>query len=502
MNQRQLIVLCDGTNNTLTGGAHDTNVLQLAELLQRQNDPDQIVWYDPGVGSPSNMPGVTLSDRIKETSNRLVGLALGGGVYDNIAEAMVFLAQNQRDGDQIYLFGFSRGAFTARAVAGMLNEYGLPSPNSLHLLPLMIRSYFRQSKSEAAKKIILQTKRVAACRRIDVQFIGVWDTVESVGFPLPLLRKKITNPASIDGKNFLHVRHAVALDEFRKLFKPRLYQVSPTGSYKTRDDEVATLKQQAFVGCHTDVGGGYRRAGLSDEALRWMLCEARACGLRINVPQKFGARIIHSELHTTPLWAAVGQMVRDTRGVAASPTASTASQVPESVWQSHGHLRWGWLLLGFFAAVLGYSVLNLIDPNQAVLAWQLGAFWISPASIKHIDVTGYLFWDGVLIVGLLLTLSTLTSAAFARAAGLGRAGVAPPRILNALGQALPLYLAADVSENLLTWLLLNGSLWTCLNPWIAPFITLASVLKFVGLAGVVVLLVRGVGGEVNGNFST
>jgi uncharacterized protein (DUF2235 family) len=492
---RQLIVLCDGTNNTLTGGAHDTNVLQLAELLQSQSEPDQIVWYDPGVGSHSSMPGVTISDRIKETSNRVAGLALGGGVYDNIAEAMTFLAQNHRDGDQIYLFGFSRGAFTARAVAGMLNEYGLPSPNSLHLLPMMIRHYFYHNKGEAAQKIIQQTKAVAACREIDVQFVGVWDTVESVGFPLPLLSKRITNLASIEGKNFLHVRHAVALDEHRKPFKPRLYKVSPLGSYTTRDGRVATLKQQAFMGCHTDVGGGYRRAGLSDEAMRWMLNEAQGCGLRIAVPQKFGARIIHSELHTTPLWAAAGQMVRDTRGVSPLPTASTATAVPTSVWQTHGYLRWPWLLSGLVIAALGYWQLSRIDPDQAMVAWQVGALWSAPDGVKHIALSAYLVWDAVLIVGLLLALSVLTTAAFARAAGLGRAGAAPPRLLNALGMALPLYLAADVLENLFTWLLLSGCLWHVLAPVGGLFITLASAMKFAGLGGVGVLLVRGLVGK-------
>jgi uncharacterized protein (DUF2235 family) len=496
--RRQLIVLCDGTNNTLTAGVHDTNVLQMTQILCTSPDPQQLIWYDPGVGSHTAMPGVSPWERVQGVIKRLKGLALGGGVYDNIAEALAFLANNHRESDEIYLFGFSRGAFTARAVAGMLNEYGLPTPNNLHHLPMMIRRYFSSEQSKrnlSSRAIVQQVRLLAGCRQLTVQFVGVWDTVESVGLPLPFFGKKITNAASIEGKNFLHVRHAVALDEYRQPFKPRLYTVSPTGTYTTRHGQAATLKQQAFMGCHTDVGGGYRRSGLSDEALRWMLREAQDCGLRIASPQKFGARVIHSELHTNPLWAAAGQMVRDTRGMTAAPANRMPSMVPDSVWQTHGHLRWPWLLPGLLLAALGYWQLHRIDPGQVMVVWQLSALLSTSDAIRHIPLWSYLAWDGVLMVGLLLTLSTLVSAAFARAAGCRRAGVTPPRVFNLLGLALPLYLAADVLENLLTAWLLDGKVWAHLLSPLHTVLTIASHLKFVGLTGVGVLLLRGLVGK-------
>ena len=106
-NPRQLIVVCDGTNNNVTGGRTDTNIIKLQRGLAR--DAGQIVFYDPGVGNPAELPGATWVDSIRNWIQRLSGLAFGGGVYENIAECYTFLMLNYEKGDEIYVFGFSRG---------------------------------------------------------------------------------------------------------------------------------------------------------------------------------------------------------------------------------------------------------------------------------------------------------------------------------------------------------------------------------------------------------
>jgi hypothetical protein len=95
---RQLILLCDGTNNNLTGRKADTHVLLLAEVLRQQPDPQRLVYYDPGVGNPGQLPGTTVVDKFGRLAERLNGLAFGRGVFDNIAEGYFFLMRNWRPG--------------------------------------------------------------------------------------------------------------------------------------------------------------------------------------------------------------------------------------------------------------------------------------------------------------------------------------------------------------------------------------------------------------------
>jgi len=123
---RDLVVCCDGTNNTLTGGIQDTNVLLLYSYLRKHADPaTTMLYYDPGVGSPDSAPPTGLVDLLKRRWSRIAGLASGRGVYENIAEAYAFLMREWRPGDRIFCFGFSRGAFTARACVGMAAASGI-----------------------------------------------------------------------------------------------------------------------------------------------------------------------------------------------------------------------------------------------------------------------------------------------------------------------------------------------------------------------------------------
>ena len=212
---RQLVVFCDGTNNNLTGGRNDTNTVKLCELLAGSADGAQLVFYDPGVGNPAELPGSTLVDGWHRWSERLAGLAFGRGVYENIAESYLFLMRNYRSGDEIYIFGFSRGAFTARSVAGLVNQFGILQPHMESMVITLVHVYFsdRSLDPAAARGIAAQTARLFVApdaRNVELQFVGVWDTVASVGmWPFSA---RFTALPTVGGKRFRHVRQALALD--------------------------------------------------------------------------------------------------------------------------------------------------------------------------------------------------------------------------------------------------------------------------------------------------
>jgi len=348
MAPRQLIVCCDGTNNNLTGWLIDTNVTKLCALLDPDGQ-DQRLYYDPGVGNPGQLPGATWVDTLRREVERLSGLAFGQGVYENIAEGYAFLMENYREGDQIFLFGFSRGAFTARSIGGLVTQFGLLRPEARALIPTLLHTYFADRPKDAAKRAHYHaiTDQVSGLfcsgqsRQAWVWFVGVWDTVASVGFPL-IGQQAITAKPSLIGKRIRHVRQALALDEHRRAFEPRCYIVDPTYDYAAQGQSIA---QVWFPGSHADVGGGYApdESGLSNAALAWMLQEAVGCGLRLKAGLQTPAgglddaalcsrladcrppspaqtqptdegqarRIVHAETYDTPWWALGGLKLRD-----------------------------------------------------------------------------------------------------------------------------------------------------------------------------------------------
>ena len=335
---RQLIICCDGTNNNLTGRRNDTNVTQLCELLAPEAQ-DQRLYYDPGVGNPGELPGASWADRLGRRLERLHGLAFGKGIYENIAEAYCFIMRNWQPGDEIFLFGFSRGAFTARSVGGLVTQFGILRLDMDGLIPTLLHTYFsdREKGKEGYERIRAQIRdlySMDAARDAPVWFVGVWDTVASVG--APLLSREITASPTIIGKNFRHVRQALALDEYRRSFRPRPYLIEAGYDYAKCGQ---SIRQQWFSGAHCDVGGGYANgeAGLSWQSLIWMVQEAVGCGLRLrsdvlsatghadpallaryldsqSAPSSPRHKWAHSEIYDAPLWALSGQVVRDPGG--------------------------------------------------------------------------------------------------------------------------------------------------------------------------------------------
>ena len=410
---RQLIVCCDGTNNNLTGRRNDTNVSQLCELLAPDSQ-NQLLYYDPGVGNFGTFPGATWTERIKQKWERLSSLAFGSGIYDNIAEAYRFLMRNWREGDEIFLFGFSRGAFTARSLGGLINTFGILRPDMEAMLPSLLHVYFlkrdtptQKARFDALKHQISDLFSADPAREAPVWFVGVWDTVESVGAPV-LFTKEISAKATIVNKRFMHVRQALALDEYRYTFAPRPYWVEQGYNYAAKGQSIA---QEWFSGGHCDVGGGYAnaQAGLSAQTLLWMVDEATSplCGLRLSPARLRGGkadhtlitqhldersmqrgpreRLVHSETYGTPWWALAGLTVRDpvvnlkpidagiklTRPVESPMVAMAELAFPkDTVWKTPR--AWGWLVFaalmyGLFATIAAAFHLGPNSANTAAV---------------------------------------------------------------------------------------------------------------------------------------
>lgn len=272
---RNLIVCCDGTSNEF--GPQNTNVVRLVQVLDR--DPTaQLVYYDPGVGT---LPEPGIWSRAGKAISELWGLAFGAGLTRNVEEAYTFLMNNWRPGDAVFLFGFSRGAYTVRVLAGLLHLLGLLPRGSDNLVPYLMRLYrglrgagdqsiywrvcaeFRESFAQTGLDI-------AEDRRFPVAFLGVWDTVSSVGW----VWNQATYPYTAKNPSVARVRHVVSIDERRWFFRQNLFV--PIANQD--------LEELWFAGVHSDVGGGYPRqdGDLWRPPFEWIAAEARTAGLRID----------------------------------------------------------------------------------------------------------------------------------------------------------------------------------------------------------------------------
>jgi uncharacterized protein (DUF2235 family) len=266
---KRLIVCCDGTWNRAdqqsAGEPCPTNVVKLAYRIAKRDGAGvpQVVHYDHGVGTGNSL-------------DRLTGGAFGQGLEENIHSAYRFLVANYEDGDEIFLFGFSRGAFTARSVAGMVRNCGILKRESVRHYTDAIALY--RDTVRGPDDPFSVDFRGAHCvcgdRGVPIRFIGVWDTVGALGIPVRGLRaltrgKHQFHDTELSG-SVQHAFHALAIDERRAPFTPTLWYQKP------KPDQ--TVEQVWFAGVHSDVGGGYPRAGLSDIALEWMLDRATHVG--------------------------------------------------------------------------------------------------------------------------------------------------------------------------------------------------------------------------------
>lgn len=279
---KRLIVCCDGTWNNPeqedNGIPCPTNVVKIRNAIAKE-DADgnsQLVYYHPGVGGED-----------KGVVSAALGGAIGMGISRHICSAYHWLATRYEEGDEIYLFGFSRGAFTARSLGGMLGR-GLLDLRNVKPKESWERVHTAYDKGyrikDAKRKSWAKTDWTFfhGPKPTPVHFIGVWDTVGALGIPddLELLNlfDKPQNWAFHDaslGDHIRHARHAMAIDEVRSSFSITRWD----NIAKRNNDDEKSAEELWFPGVHSDVGGGYAHCDLSDGALKWMMDESEAKGL-------------------------------------------------------------------------------------------------------------------------------------------------------------------------------------------------------------------------------
>ncbi len=251
-----------------------SNVVKLARwvLPQAGDGTVQKTYYDRGVGTGDFV-------------DRLFGGAFGVGLGHNAREAYEFLSLNYAPGDEVYCFGFSRGAYTVRRVVGMLRKCGLAPNASKEVIQEAYAVYEkRESRAEggADSTAALEFRARHGAARIPIRFLGVWDTVGSHGIAgvlgqLGAAFSKARFHDPVLSSDVEHACHAVAIDECRRLFQPTLFRRSASGAQRGH-----VLEQSWFAGVHSNVGGGYQDTGLSDIALHWMAARAEARGLALD----------------------------------------------------------------------------------------------------------------------------------------------------------------------------------------------------------------------------
>lgn len=264
---KNIVICCDGTGNEF--GDQNSNVVKLYKTLICS--PDQIAYYHPGLGTMGARNALT---RFGKWWTRLIGLAFGYGISDNVADAYLFLMRRFQPGDQVYVFGFSRGAYTARALCGMLHIVGLLTEDNEALIPYAVRMI----KSAQIQFDVAADFKKTFSRECKPHFVGVWDTVSSVGWVYNAVRFPFTT--AIRNPDLNIVRHAVSIDEHRAFFRQNLFGQP--------HDPPQDVREVWFAGVHSDVGGSYPEAEsqLSKLAFRWMLCEAEIAGLAIDPQRK------------------------------------------------------------------------------------------------------------------------------------------------------------------------------------------------------------------------
>jgi uncharacterized protein (DUF2235 family) len=274
----RLILCFDGTWNSpaedpTSAASVETNVVRFYESVTRGNVADgaaQVTWYDEGVGT--------------NWYDRVGGGAFGFGLDQKIRDGYAFLARNYADpaaggGCDVFVLGFSRGAYTARSLVGMIRNVGLLKPAEIDRVSEAYELYRnRDSGPDTAEA---QAFRDQYSRPIDIRFLGVWDTVGALGIPVPALQWLNNAAYSFHDTELSGIvktaAHAVAIDEHRVDYQVTLWTSIP------KPDQA--VEQQWFIGAHADVGGGYASRSLSDITLAWMQAKAGAAGLAIDRSQ-------------------------------------------------------------------------------------------------------------------------------------------------------------------------------------------------------------------------
>lgn len=324
MARKRLIVCCDGTWNWPDQDGSPTNVVKMVRAIRAtaKDGTPQVVSYDVGVGTGNIL-------------DRLAGGTLGVGLADNVKAAYGFLVDNYQppadgqSGDQIFLFGFSRGAYTVRSLAGLIGLVGLLQKETMDYFQKSAMEgfpsawdYYRTPPPErtpAQRQKFLDAFGPFPPYPVNVHMIGVWDTVGALGIPFGpfryIGRQRYHFHNTNLGDNVAHAYQALAIDEQRKSFEPAIWKQEPAAVARAREKgiERQVLEQVWFTGVHSNVGGGYADTGLSDLAFLWMADKAKDCGLELDhdfiarEQAKTEYRLVDSR---TAKWKFQGRLIR------------------------------------------------------------------------------------------------------------------------------------------------------------------------------------------------
>lgn len=263
---------CDGTNNQF--GVCNTNVVRLLQVAVQQT-AEQIAYYDPGVGT---LPERGLLTRFGKAVSSGIKQAFATDIEDKVGTAYAHLMEVWKPGDQVFLFGFSRGAYTVRVLAGLLHALGLLPAGNTHLVPYVMKIFGSLRDDKKDYWSLCDNFRWSFARpipghrdrRFPVHFVGVWDTVSSVGWAWDPAEYPFTHA----NQSIEIIRHAVSLDERRWFFRQNLI-----GAEAGQD-----AAEHWFAGVHSDVGGGYPEidSGFWRVTFVWMLAAARNAGLLVD----------------------------------------------------------------------------------------------------------------------------------------------------------------------------------------------------------------------------
>jgi uncharacterized protein (DUF2235 family) len=273
---KRIVICLDGTGNQMKAKGH-TNVATLFEMLDLSDPTKQIGYYDPGVGT---MSAANARGAVSRWFSRIYGLAFGSGLRTNVAEAYTFLMQHWQPGDELYIFGFSRGAYTARALVGILTRPGLLRPGSENLVPYAVAQYATNKQFSESDRADMAEFADAFCwgtedrplypqwrgedphhmrwHCVPIAYLGVWDTVKAAGI---LRFGDLHWPFTHQLFNVKRIRHAVSIDEHRRPY--RFYLADPRHG---------GLEEAWFAGVHSDVGGTFEpEHNLATIALKWVI---------------------------------------------------------------------------------------------------------------------------------------------------------------------------------------------------------------------------------------
>lgn len=274
--KKRWVICADGTWNEPEQTDHSmpcpTNVAKLAAAVlpfDSQGMP-QTVFYHSGVGERGGL------------GDHFFGGALGAGLSKNIQDIYLFLVQNYFPGDELFLFGFSRGAYTVRSLAGLIRNSGiLKEKNTIKYQEAYELYRQRGKESHPNSPAAVEFRQKYAWPDFNIKFIGVWDTVGALGIPFHGVELKKYQFHDVELSSYVDFAfQALAIDEKRKPFVPSLWT-------KQADSPASQVLEQVwFPGVHCNVGGGYEDSGLSDCAFDWMWQKAESCGLILDKDQK------------------------------------------------------------------------------------------------------------------------------------------------------------------------------------------------------------------------